>query len=178
MVVGEQSRDESMAENTIWVADQLGPESRLVVWAHNFHVSTQPGAQGFYMRPRFGEDMIVLGFSHEAGRFIAWGQDGDTYTGLSEFQLDPVEPLSFEHYASTVTHERFFLDLRGRDPAAEETSWLFSSRPFRSIGAVYDPGTPESFWWSRPVASWYDVMIHYAWTRPTTVLEARYVDGF
>ena len=46
--VGEQSRDESMAENTVWLADRIGPEGRIVLWAHNFHVSTQPGAQGFY----------------------------------------------------------------------------------------------------------------------------------
>ncbi len=175
---GEQGRDESMAENTIWIADQLGPESRLVVWAHNFHVSTQPGAQGFYLRQRYGDDMIVLGFSHETGRFTAVGQDGSNYTGLSEFDLDPVRANSFEHYASSASHERFFLDLRGRDAGDPATSWLSGAVPFRSIGCCFDPGAPDRYWYDRPLASWFDVIIHFRTTRPTTLLERRYLDDF
>ncbi len=49
-VVGEQSRDESMAENTEWISRRIGPEGRMVLWAHNYHVSTEPGAQGSYLR--------------------------------------------------------------------------------------------------------------------------------
>lgn len=175
---GEQRRDESMAENTIWIADQLGPASRIVVWAHNFHVSTQPGAQGFYQRQRFGDEMVVLGFSHETGRFTAVGQSGSTYTSRGAFDLGPVRAHSFEHYAASASHPRYFLDLRGLDPGDPATSWLFGAVPFRSIGCCYDPGNPSRYWYEPPLASWFDVIIHYRETRPTVLLPARYLDDF
>ncbi len=175
---GEQGRDESMAENTIWIADQLGPQSRLVVWAHNYHVSTQPGAQGFYLRQRFGDDMVVLAFSHETGRFTAIGQDGSTYTGAGEFDLHPVRANSFEHYASSASHERFFLDLRDLDSGDPATSWLSGAVSLRTIGCCFDPNEPNRYWYGPPLASWFDVIIHFRTTRPTTLLERRYLDDF
>ena len=63
----EQSRDESMAENTVWISRRIGPKGKMVLWAHNYHVSTTPGAQGSYLRETFGDDMVVVAFSHETG---------------------------------------------------------------------------------------------------------------
>ena len=60
-VTGDQTRDESMAENTIWLDERLGPGSRMVLWAHNFHVSMQPGAQGWYLQGKYGDAMVVAG---------------------------------------------------------------------------------------------------------------------
>ena len=54
LVTGEQQRDESMAENTEWISRRIGPEGRMILWAHNFHVSTEPGVQGSYLRETFG----------------------------------------------------------------------------------------------------------------------------
>ncbi len=178
MISGEQGRDESMAENTIWIANQLGPESRVVVWAHNYHVSEQPGAQGFYMRSWFGDDLVILGFSHETGQFTAVGQDGSDYTGLDEFTLRPATAGSFERYLSSASHARFFLDLRDRDPTSPATSWLSESLLFRSIGCCYDPARPSNYSYSHALASWFDIIIHYEATRPTVLLPVRYLDGF
>ena len=30
-----------MAENTEWISRQIGPEGRMVLWAHNNHVATR-----------------------------------------------------------------------------------------------------------------------------------------
>ena len=67
----EQSRDASMAENTIWLSERIGPEGKMVLWAHNFHISTRPGDQGYYQRLAFGDDMVVIGFSHGGGQLTA-----------------------------------------------------------------------------------------------------------
>ena len=36
-VTGQQHRDKSMAENTEWIMRRIGPEARMVLWAHNYH---------------------------------------------------------------------------------------------------------------------------------------------
>ena len=174
----EQGRDESMAENTVWISNRIGPEGRMVLWAHNYHVSTQPGAQGFYLRQTFGDDMVVVGFSHERGRFTAVGQDGDDYTGFSEFELEAPIAGSYEHYLSSATEPRFVLDLRNRDTSATGSAWLGVSRPFRSIGCCYDPGRPERYQYEQPLVAWFDVIIHYERTTPTVLLPRRIPEPF
>lgn len=172
--VGEQSRDESMAENTGWLSDRIGPEGRIVLWAHNYHVSAQPGAQGFYQREIFGDDMVILGFTHEGGRFTAVGRTVGAsgavrYTGLDSFDLDSPVEGSFEAYFAGAAAPRFVLDLR-RPLNAPGSAWLSQPRPSRDIGCCYDPDRPQDFWRDTPLPDWYDAVIHFESTRPTTVL--------
>ena len=171
-------RDEAMAENTEWISRRIGPEGRMVLWAHNFHVSTQPGDQGSYLRETFGDDMVVVGFSHEGGGFTAWGVRGSDGTGRSEFELASPRPGSFEHYLSTAPFSRLVLDLRNRDPNAPGSSWLAGRRLFRHIGCCYDPEIPEQYWQFTPVAERFDVIVHFERTRATTVLPFLYPDSF
>jgi erythromycin esterase len=178
MITGEQSRDQSMAENTVWLAEQLGPDSRLVLWAHNFHVSTLPGAQGSWLRETFGEDMVIVGFSHETGLFTAVRQQGSTFVGLQELTLDAVRSLSYEHYFSTVQAPRFLLDLRDRDLGSEATAWLAGPRGFRSIGCCFDPFQPGRYWATYRLPDALDAVIHFRETRPTVVLPFRYPEVF
>ena len=166
-------RDEAMAENTEWISRRIGPEGRMVLWAHNTHVSTWQGAMGSYLRETFGNDMVIVGFSHEGGGFTA--SDG---SGLREFELDAALPGSFEHFLSTASFPRLVLDLRNRDPNAPGSSWLNGRRLFRLIGALYDTENPEGFWHRAPVAEWFDVIVHFERTRATTVLPPIYPDSF
>ena len=172
---GDAVRDESMAENVEWISRRIGPNGRMLLWAHNYHVSTQPGAQGSHLRETFGKAMVVVGFSHERGRFqaVRWftrfvGNEHFHDPGFREiFDLDPPLPDSFEHYLSGATASRFFLDLRNRDYDAAETSWLAGSRPFRFIGCCYDPDFVEDFWVDTRLTEWFDVIAHFEVTRPT-----------
>lgn len=67
MEAGITSRDASMADNAVWLTEQLGPDGRIVLWAHNFHVSEQQGAMGAFLPPRLGSDLVILGFSTPRG---------------------------------------------------------------------------------------------------------------
>jgi erythromycin esterase-like protein len=35
MTSNRRSRDAAMADNAAWLLDQLGPEGKIVLWAHN-----------------------------------------------------------------------------------------------------------------------------------------------
>ena len=177
LVTGEQQRDESMAENTEWISRRIGPEGRMVLWAHNFHVSTEPGVQGSYLRETFGDDMVIVGFSHEGGSFTA-RHAGLPNRALREHELETPLPGSYEHYLSSASFPRFVLDLRSRDLTAAGSSWLAGSRMFRFIGGLYDPENREQYWEPTPLAEWFDVIIHFERTRATTVLPFLYPDSF
>ena len=175
---GQQYGDESMAENTEWISRRIGPEGRMVLWAHNYHVSTQPYVQGSYLRETFGDDMVVVGFSHERGRFTGVRQSGREFHGLAGLVLDPVVLGSYEHRFGDVSAPRFLLDLRSRTSDPTVSGWLAGTRPFRDIGCCYDNTRPEVYWIDTPLAEWFDVVIHFEVTRPTVVLPARYPDSF
>ena len=178
MIAGEQGRDQSMAENTVWIDRHLGAGTRMVLWAHNFHVSAQPGAQGSFLRGAYRDAMLIVGFSHEAGTFTAVQQRGSSYLGLTALALGRPNPLSYEHYLSTAAAPRYVVDLRNRGTGSTATSWLAGPRGFRAIGCCYDPGASYRYWSQSPLPEWYDVLIHYESTRPTTVLPFRYPTSF
>ena len=173
---GEQYRDESMAENTEWISRRIGPEGRMVLWAHNNHVATRPRRQGLYLRGTFADEMVVFGFSHETGQFSGVDLRPGARPGLGPYDLEAPVPGSFERVFATVDFPAFFLDLRNRAFSSQETYWLGESRLFRSIGCCLSPdyGT----WFNTPLAQWYDVIIHFESTGPTTVLPFRYPDSW
>jgi erythromycin esterase len=114
-----QTRDESMAENAIWLLNQLGPDAKIVHWAHNLHVSDRPYAMGSDLRAEYGDDLVIVGFTHSSGSFTARGVDeSDTsggYSAPSSHELDLNRPGSYEWHFSALAVPRFILDLRGRD---------------------------------------------------------------
>ena len=177
--VGEQDRDESMAENTVWLSDRIGPEGRMVLWAHNYHVSTQPGAQGSFLRETFGDDMVVVAFSHERGRLTArrLRPEGGCAELIEHDLSAPIEG-SYEQRMSLASAPRFVLDLRNRNTAEPGGSWLRGRRPFRSFGACYDAERPDIWWRDTPLTEWYDVMIHFESTGPTTILPCIFPDSW
>ena len=173
---GEQYRDESMAENTEWISRQIGPEGRMVLWAHNDHVAARPRRQGLYLRQTFEDDMVVVGFSHETGQFSAVDLRPGGQPGLGPYDLEAPVPGSFERVFAMVDFPGFFLDLRDHEFNSQQTYWLGESRLFRSIGCCLSPdyGT----WFNTPLAEWYDVIIHFESTGPTTVLPFSYPDSW
>ena len=173
-----QTRDESMAENTIWVTDQLGPESRVVLWAHNFHVSDVPGAQGSFLRPHFGDDMVIFGFTHLAGTFTGVRQVGTQFVGLTTMMLGGIRLQSYEWFLGAATSPRFILDLRDVDASVVGADWLAASRSSRFIGCCYDPDRPTAYWGETTLRTAFDVIIHYDQTGATTVLPFQYPTEF
>lgn len=173
-VTREQSRDKSMAKNTIWLSERIGAEGKMVLWAHNFHISTRPGDQGYYQRLAFGDDMVVIGFSHGGGQLTAriHERDQPRCGELQVFTLDPPVPDFYELYFEEAAAPRFALDLR-RPVGEPGSDWLFENRLFRHSGACYSEEMPERYWDRIPLTKWYDAIIHFESTRATTLIPTR-----
>ncbi len=138
-------RDQAMAANVEWILDQEGPESKIMLWAHNGHVSTAPlgdgQSMGTVLRKTYGEKMVVCGFSFDQGSFQAL-QRGK---GLRQFTVGPAIPGSLDAALAAAGIPLFAVDLRGAPSSGAVAEWLNTPQPMRSIGAIYSDSAPEAY---------------------------------
>jgi erythromycin esterase len=139
------ARDRSMAKNVKWILDNEGPGSKIMLWAHNGHVSTLPlGAgepMGMSLRRIYGREMVVCGFSFDHGSFQAI-QPGK---GLRKFTVGPAIPGSLDSTLAAIGIPVFAIDLRGAPSTGAAGDWLNAPQLMRSIGAVYSETPPGAF---------------------------------
>ncbi len=81
-----------MAENALWIADFLGQNAKITLWAHNGHIAKDPlyggsGSMGHHLNQELSNLYQVVGFSFSLGSFTAVGQD------------------QYGNYTGTMTHE-------------------------------------------------------------------------
>jgi len=173
-----RSRDAAMAENTMWLLDQLGPDARLVLWAHNFHVGLSTNAMGFPLRTQLGADYVPVGFSFSQGSFTAVTVGNSSQLGLTTHAVNELVPLSYEHFFSAAGQSPWLLDLRAGPVSADSAGWLTGPRYFRFIGCCYDPDLPGSHWLTARLPDLFDLVIHFDSTAPSRLLPFRYPDTF
>ncbi|HEY0014906.1 MAG TPA: erythromycin esterase family protein [Longimicrobium sp.] len=164
-------RDTYMAENVAWLGDVAAPGSRMVLWAHNAHVSRRAPYMGTHLTTRYGNDYRVVGFSFYRGEMSAVVQG----VGLSTASAVAAVDSSYEHQFHRLGLQRFIVDLRPlRSGAPQGAGWLLGPRLFRQVGALYNPATPEDFYLQSPLATEYDIMIHEDVTNASNRLPFRY----
>lgn len=163
------ARDRYMAENIAWLLDQAGPNAKIVLWAHNGHVNkydADPRPMGAYLRERYGDQMVVFGFSFYQGSFNAWEWHGS----LTELPATLPPEDSYEYTFHNAGLPLFFLDLRRLPSDSPAANWLLTSHPFREIGAVYDPTHPEDYFMPSILPDMFDVLIYFQDTSPSLLL--------
>jgi Erythromycin esterase len=150
-------RDTSMAANVKWILDQ-SPEAKIVLWAHNGHVTTGNNwSMGSALRKMYDDRMVVFGFSFYEGSFQAMSQSG---AGLKIFTVPPAPVGSLDAALAASGHPLFALDLRqAAGPAGE---WLRAAHKTRSIGAVYPEDSPYAFMSDQIVTEGYDALLFVA----------------
>jgi len=137
------NRDRHMAQNLIWLAEELYPDRKIVVWAHNGHIfnvyyqmdwgvlaHTRDGADG----PRPMGTMIDEHFGDESytvAMVVYGGKEGGPQGWVQEVPL-PEDPDSFERLCSELDEPYLFVDFRrARDL---EGHWLRDRLGLRARG--------------------------------------------
>ena len=157
---GTQRRDASMAENALWLLDQAGPQARLVLWAHNYHVQKDPtyaSTMGVALDRQLGGQMRVAGFAFGQGACTAVGPSGQ----LGVQNVAPPIAGSYEETFSRSGRPRFLLDTRGLVGGAAGPDWYLAGHPHRTIGAVYDPARGDVYFGGAQLARMFDVLIYF-----------------
>ncbi len=140
-------RDRHMADTLGALLEFLGPDAKVVVWAHNSHVgdatATEMGAEGEHTlgqlcRAGLGPDAVrLIGFGTDHGTVIAasnWGEPHEVK------RVRPADPRSYEGLCHRAQIPGFVLPLRQarREVLRDE---LTAPRLERAIGVIYRPET-------------------------------------
>lgn len=128
-----QFRDESMALNIKWIAEQ-NPGSKLVIWAHNGHVNNKRFWMGKYLNNYFGSAYFTIGFSTEAGTYTAYNRTSNLNIVDTTNILAESTKKDYEFYFKNADAENFILLLRGLIEN-KENKLLFQNKNLRHIGA-------------------------------------------
>jgi len=168
-----QARDRHMAENARWLLDQAGSEAKIILWAHNAHVSGADPEEcedclgmGHHLRQVYGDNLVIFGFAFNEGQVTAIGPDWE----LTAHPVSPAPPETFEWYAHNTGLPAFILNLRGLGADEPGAAWLTQPLLFRSVGSMYDPTVPEEWFCEYNLPRAFDAIIYVDQTTATWLL--------
>ena len=165
--LGSLARDRFMAENAQWLLDQGVPGTRMMIWAHNYHVSRLPGAMGNWLGRAYGASYVNLGFLFGRGRFNAVGPTGG---GSRPWSAQQVLDASLESLFLETGKPRLLLDARRVAAGGEAAAPLRGPIAMRSIGAVFDPNSEFSYFASYVFPLDFDLLMFVSDTNESTLL--------
>jgi erythromycin esterase-like protein/ADP-ribose pyrophosphatase YjhB (NUDIX family) len=162
-------RDRYLAENVEWLLEQAGPDAKMVLWAHNGHVSVSRDeslqSMGYYLRQRYGQQLVVFGLLFYEGSFNAFG-----VSHLQTFQVEPPPSDSCEAFFHQAALPYFILDLRRLPTSSPAADWLLTPHPFRAIGSMYNPNDVALGFETAALAKVFDAVIYFQDTSPSHVM--------
>ncbi|WP_258280270.1 erythromycin esterase family protein [Paenibacillus sp. SC116] len=120
-------RDRAMANNLIWLATEVYPTEKFVVWAHNGHISkAQSQIYSFKGAHKWMGELMPKELQRQSyvmGLYMASGESADNET-RQPIPVQPLIPGSLEDILSGAKQPYTFMDLRYRDNE-RGNSWMF-----------------------------------------------------
>lgn len=125
-------RDSAMANNVEWILGHAPPGAKVILWAHNSHISRAPEYMGDFLARRFGSAYRPIGFATGSGTYRAVFHRKVT----QDLPLQSPPAGSLESLCRAVGPARFVLDLRGGTSVPIVKRTLGRGIPMRGIGAL------------------------------------------
>ena len=178
------ARDLYMAENSVWLLEEAGPDAKIVLWAHNGHIADNPyygnaPSLGHHLRSEYAGDLVIVGFDFHQGSFRAVSRNAaGAYGGLTEHTVGAAPTGSYEWYFHSAGFDRLILDVRDVDLETSATSWLAGPRKMRSIGSVFTPTDPSAYLYHVSIPERYDLIIFFEHTTGAVGLPFQYPSGW
>lgn len=173
-------RDQLMAENLLWLLDQAGPDAKVIMWAHNLHVSYLENWQGDLLQDALGDDYLSIGLTFGRGSFNAITRllNGD-FRGIETQQVGSPPSGSYEYRFTAAEIPFFALDLRSLSLSPGEDDWLAVPLWFRSVGSVYEPEDPGLYFLRNdPLPDMFDAVVYVDASAESTLLPFRMPSQF
>ena len=143
------ARDYYMAENIRRLVEREPPGTRIVVWAHNGHISAgDDGGQyprmGWHLRKAFADAYYALGFSFNRGAFQSRNSDPKAKRALTEFEVGAAPENSLDWYLARPGIKYYVVDFRHTPKPAPVAGWYAAPHPMRSVGALFSAAAPDN----------------------------------
>ena len=146
---GGAARDYYMAENIRRLVEREPPGTRVVVWAHNGHISAGDDGgryprMGWHLRKAFGDAYYALGFSFNQGAFQSRDMDPKAKRALTEFKVGAAPENSLDWFLARPGIKYYVIDFRHTPKPAPVAEWHAAPHPMRSVGSGYAVGAESS----------------------------------
>ena len=155
---GTRTRDESMADNIDWIVKH-NPDAKIVLWAHNGHVSNTgfsgTRSMGYYLRQTYGKQMVNFGFAFNQGSFRAW----EPGKSLHDFTVPPAPGGTLDRALAATGIPLFAVDLRSVPDGSPAARWFAEAHKSRSIGSGFSDSLEPTQWSPGPAKSDFDVLL-------------------
>lgn len=162
----DDCRDRNMAETVASILQRERPGTKIVLWAHNFHVWTQPAdgsdtadaavsaeyrrqhlmfpSMGRFLREAYGDAYYALGFAFAEGSFQAVATEADDASMEPlEFTLGPPPEGSLGWHWSRALSGPSVVDLRAETGDRSADAWLAAPQRVRFAGADFSRNWTE-----------------------------------
>ncbi len=164
-------RDAAMAANTRWVLETLGPDAHVMVWAHNWHITTKPmapgaGRMGTNLAELLGDDYVAVGFAFDRGQFRAGDRRPEAEPGShAAMTVGPAKEGSIDATLARAGLPLFYLDLRDAPEAGPVQAWMAEPHPLRDIPASFLPSKEATYYVDTVLLDDYDAIVFVNETR-------------
>ncbi|WP_348053078.1 erythromycin esterase family protein [Mucilaginibacter sp.] len=161
-------RDKFMCENIRSIVEST-PNSKIVIWAHNGHISKVEPHMGFYLKETFGTSYYAIGFDFNGGRFRAI--DPITHQ-LVTFYIKNSKSGSSGNFFSNIKIGNFFIDLDKAENADGATSRFFNKSISQlSIGAVFFKNNDRRYYLEQSLYQQFDGLFFIDKTTPSIAIK-------
>ncbi len=157
-----KKRDKYMAENIEWILEHEGPDSKIMLWAHNYHVSKNAGintnkTMGSYLKKLYKDQYYVIGFDFNKGSFRAV----DARVGkLKTFTVPEAKEGSSGHFFSSLNMPEFFIDMENAVKTNSSAKKFFTRKiTQRTARAAFSMEWKNGGYIQDPLYDYYDGLI-------------------
>ena len=154
------TRESYMAENVKWILTN-NPESKLILWAHNLHVSKGAYWMGGRLKKQF-PDLVSIGFATYSGQYSAFKKN-EGWTSNHTLKMPPVN--SYESFFHQIKVPDFYINLHPEYWASKSNFCFPEKRKFRSIGS----GVSEVEFFNTNLTEDFDILIYLDKTTATSL---------
>ena len=156
-------RDSGQAENLKWIMDQEGSDAKMIVWAHNSHVSNSSrwGIEwmGNHLKRWYGDELKIFGFFFNRGVFKAI-DEGNPSKGMYDFSVGPAPEGTFEHLMNSASPSVAAIELSKLPSEGIVYDWFNQERPTRNSGGGYNENEASKFFWPYNLMKAFDVLVY------------------
>ena len=138
----QENRDKGMSENVSQIINTSENNSKVFVWAHNFHVKknkityTNNFSMGHFLKEKYGEKYYSIGFDFAIGSFYALNIKDNR---IKKYSISkPMKNTSSEIFNKSNLNT-FFLDFNSISYNKIMNEFLNTKIKYRGIGSTYSP---------------------------------------
>jgi len=156
-------RDYGQAENIKWILDQEGENGKVLVWAHNSHVSNS-SRRGFkwmggVLKEWYGDQLRIFGFFFNKGSFKAL-DEGKVSKGMHNFSVGPAPKGTMQYVMESAGLSVAAIDLQDLPENGTIHDWFYNPQQSRFSWGGYNEDEPNDYFHPYELAKAFDVLIY------------------